>query len=294
MEYSEILNEYIEKSGLSLGEIAAKMQEEKGISIDRSYISMLKNNKTKNPASDEINRALAEVTGGDPERLVLAAFYKKAPKEAKPSLKFTEHYRQFKKFLMESDFLVEHFKEMDMENVNEETKEEAVDAFIDSLSQENFNEIWRSMLMVTLHKKPKEFKDIVKMISKEKLDEDKLYQLERKRLKNNLSTEDMAKALSISVGEYENLEALGGLLAARGENEPQVYHEALKYLDNLEQKNNRAEFNEFEEFINNPEHGIFFKDYLSAPEDRREEMRQIFKILMEKEKDRKPGDRQGE
>ncbi|OAB34164.1 helix-turn-helix domain-containing protein [Paenibacillus glacialis] len=51
---------------------------------------------------------------------------------------------------------------------------------------------------------------------------------------------------------------------------------------------------EFEAFINNPQHGIFFKDYLSAPEERREEMRQIFKILQEKEKGRKPGDRQGE
>lgn len=48
----------------------------------------------------------------------------------------------------------------------------------------------------------------------------------------------------------------------------------------------------FEAFINNPEHGIFFKDYLSAPEERREEMRIIFKALMEKEKGRKPGDRQ--
>lgn len=51
---------------------------------------------------------------------------------------------------------------------------------------------------------------------------------------------------------------------------------------------------EFEAFINNPQHGIFFKDYLSAPEERREEMRQIFKILQEKEKGRKPGDLQGE
>jgi transcriptional regulator with XRE-family HTH domain len=59
---------------------------------------------------------------------------------------------------------------------------------------------------------------------------------------------------------------------------------------NLETK----EQDEFEEFVNNPEHGIFFKDYLSAPEERREEMRQIFKILQEKEKGRKPGDRQGE
>ncbi|MCI1777706.1 MULTISPECIES: helix-turn-helix transcriptional regulator [Paenibacillus] len=51
---------------------------------------------------------------------------------------------------------------------------------------------------------------------------------------------------------------------------------------------------EFEAFINNPEHGIFFKDYLDAPEERREEMRIIFKALMEKERDRKPGQRQGE
>ncbi|MNK91438.1 HTH-type transcriptional regulator ImmR [compost metagenome] len=50
----------------------------------------------------------------------------------------------------------------------------------------------------------------------------------------------------------------------------------------------------FEAFINNPEHGIFFLDYLSAPEERKEEMRMIFKILQEKEKGRKPGDRQGE
>ncbi|AZS15320.1 helix-turn-helix domain-containing protein [Paenibacillus lutimineralis] len=51
---------------------------------------------------------------------------------------------------------------------------------------------------------------------------------------------------------------------------------------------------EFEAFINNPEYGIFFKDYLSAPEERREEMRKIWSILREKEKGRKPGQRQGE
>ncbi|MDN4069233.1 hypothetical protein QYF50_15380 [Paenibacillus vini] len=293
MEYGQLVDKYIKDSGLSLGDIAKRMQDEKGIKIDRSYISKLRNDP-KYPASDEINRALAEITGGDPERLVLAAFYQKAPKEAKPSLKFTEHYRQFKKFLLESEFLVDHFKELNIENVSEETKEEAVDAFIDSLSQDSFNEIWRGMLKVTLYENPKEFREIVKVISKEKLDEDKLYQLERMRVEHNLSIEDMAKALSVSNKEYEDIEALGGLLVAKGEQESEKYREALNYLNNLDQKNNTIEFNEFEEFMNNPEHGIFFKDYLSAPEERREEMRQIFKILMEKEKDRKPGDRQGE
>lgn len=48
----------------------------------------------------------------------------------------------------------------------------------------------------------------------------------------------------------------------------------------------------YEAFISNPEHGIFFKNYLSAPEEKREEMRIIFEALMEKERGRKPGDRQ--
>lgn len=51
---------------------------------------------------------------------------------------------------------------------------------------------------------------------------------------------------------------------------------------------------EFEAFINNPEYGIFFKDYLSAPEERRKEMWEIWRVLRESEKDRKPGQRQGE
>lgn len=48
----------------------------------------------------------------------------------------------------------------------------------------------------------------------------------------------------------------------------------------------------FEEFIRNPEHGVFFKDYLSAPEERKEEMRRFWEFIREKERGRKPGDRQ--
>lgn len=51
---------------------------------------------------------------------------------------------------------------------------------------------------------------------------------------------------------------------------------------------------EFYSFINNPEHGIFFRDYLSAPEERRKEMWEIWRVLRESEKGRKPGQRQGE
>lgn len=54
------------------------------------------------------------------------------------------------------------------------------------------------------------------------------------------------------------------------------------------------ELAEFEEFINNPSHGIFFKDYLSAPEERKRELLQFWRYIREAEKDRKPGDIQGE
>ncbi|MBB6674516.1 helix-turn-helix domain-containing protein [Cohnella nanjingensis] len=50
----------------------------------------------------------------------------------------------------------------------------------------------------------------------------------------------------------------------------------------------------FEAFISNPEHGLFFKDYLDAPEARKEEMLRFWEFLREKERGRKPSDRQGE
>ncbi|THF78031.1 helix-turn-helix domain-containing protein [Cohnella fermenti] len=55
-----------------------------------------------------------------------------------------------------------------------------------------------------------------------------------------------------------------------------------------------ALYAEFELFIRNPEHGVFFKDYLDAPEERKEEMRRFWEFIRDKERNRKPGDRQGE
>ena len=51
---------------------------------------------------------------------------------------------------------------------------------------------------------------------------------------------------------------------------------------------------EFERFISNPEHGVFFKDYLNAPDERKEEMLRFWEFIREKERGRKPEDRQGE
>jgi transcriptional regulator with XRE-family HTH domain len=84
MRYWELLSNYIDKSGLSLAEIVEKMQE-KEIKIDRSYISKLKNG-TKPPASVNVTRALADVTGGDPEELITAAYLDKAPDEIRSKI----------------------------------------------------------------------------------------------------------------------------------------------------------------------------------------------------------------
>jgi transcriptional regulator with XRE-family HTH domain len=77
MTYSELLTKYIEKSGLSLGEIALRLKS-KGVKVDRSYISKLKTG-ARDPASEEVNRALAEVIGGDVSELLLAGYIEKAP-----------------------------------------------------------------------------------------------------------------------------------------------------------------------------------------------------------------------
>lgn len=88
MKYHELLSQYIEKSGLSLGEISLKLSN-RGIDISRSYVSKLKTG-SKPPASDELNKALSEVTGGDPVKLIIAGYLEKAPDEFIESMKIVE------------------------------------------------------------------------------------------------------------------------------------------------------------------------------------------------------------
>ncbi|QWU15712.1 hypothetical protein SAMN04487895_12760 [Paenibacillus sophorae] len=284
MKYSELLTQYIEASGLSLSEIAKRMDEEKGIKIDRSYISMLKNDKTKNPASEEMNRALAEITGGDPERLVLAAYYEKAPVIVKNSLKDSEQYRQFKKFIVESDFILQHFKDTGIDNPTDEMKEEAVVAFIDSITHDDFIELWHAMLKLLLLKNPKEFREIAKLTYNKPINVEEVHKLEELRLRKGLSREDVATSLSIPVKEYEYLELLGGF-SFSSENSD-MYKKAIDYLESFEGGTNK-EAREFEAFMKNPEHGLFFKDYLEAPEERKKEMLTFWRFIKQVEEEEK-------
>ncbi|MCM3747421.1 hypothetical protein M3223_08645 [Paenibacillus pasadenensis] len=81
--YYELLKSYIKDSGLTLAEIADQLKKNHGYKVSKGYISLLQNAKTDNPATAELNRAIAEVTGGDVENLLTAALIEKAPVEIK-------------------------------------------------------------------------------------------------------------------------------------------------------------------------------------------------------------------
>lgn len=132
LRYSDLLNQYIEESGLTLGEIAKGIND-LGVKAERSYISMLKNNKTKNPASEEVNRALATVTGGDPDRLVFAAFIDKAPESMKKILEsindldtFLDEFMKKTKINLDENLVKAQLKAMGMSD------EELADLKIDT------------------------------------------------------------------------------------------------------------------------------------------------------------------
>lgn len=98
MSYYELLRKYIKESGLSLSEISVKL-EPHGYKVSKGYISQLQNGKTDNPATTELNRALAAVTGGDVEQLLTAALLEKAPEEIKEKIIKLNKLKELKKDL---------------------------------------------------------------------------------------------------------------------------------------------------------------------------------------------------
>jgi len=84
MHYAELLKDYIKKSGYTLDEISEKLQD-KGLTATKQYLSRLQNGKNP-PASEELNKALAEVTGGSPDTLIMIGYLEKAPEPVKTLL----------------------------------------------------------------------------------------------------------------------------------------------------------------------------------------------------------------
>ncbi|MEK4106917.1 helix-turn-helix transcriptional regulator [Paenibacillus sp. FSL R10-2791] len=129
------------------------------------------------------------------------------------------------------------------------------------------------------------------------------------RLKNDLSLRDLEKKAKVSYSFISAIEndryqasrdkiiALADALEGANKDELLLLAGFAPENESVSKKiaeNSAIEQAEFEAFITNPEHGIFFKDYLSSPEERKKELMQFWKFIKEAEKDRKPGDRQGE
>jgi len=84
MSYAKLLQGYIRQSGKTLDQIAAECGE-RGISIHPTYISKLRLGHRPPPSAD-ITRALAEVVGGDAERLLAEAGAARISGEQKETL----------------------------------------------------------------------------------------------------------------------------------------------------------------------------------------------------------------
>lgn len=80
MPYTQLLNEMISKSGLTVKEISERCTQS-GAKVTPAYISTLKNDKNDRVPSDELSRAIAKACGADENLLVIQAYLDKAPKE---------------------------------------------------------------------------------------------------------------------------------------------------------------------------------------------------------------------
>jgi transcriptional regulator with XRE-family HTH domain len=110
MDYASLLRDYITKSGLSLSQIASELNK-KGFSTDKGYISKLQNAKNP-PAGEPMNKALAEITGGDPDRLLWYAYVEKAPEDIKGLLSS----------IKDVDKLYDHVIDLYVESLTEDGK----------------------------------------------------------------------------------------------------------------------------------------------------------------------------
>ncbi|OPH61796.1 hypothetical protein BC351_00720 [Paenibacillus ferrarius] len=79
MKYTDLLKEAIEKSSFSLGQLAEILNEQ-GLSVDKSYLSKLQNGKVP-PANEITNKALAKLLNINEDKLIISAFFEKAPIE---------------------------------------------------------------------------------------------------------------------------------------------------------------------------------------------------------------------
>ncbi|WP_194270758.1 LexA family transcriptional regulator [Fictibacillus phosphorivorans] len=84
MRYHDFLNTLIKNSGLSLTKIAELLRD-RGYSVDKAYLSKLKNGKLP-PAKEDFNEAIADILNGDTAKLISYGYLENAPEEFKELL----------------------------------------------------------------------------------------------------------------------------------------------------------------------------------------------------------------
>ncbi|MMZ46264.1 Helix-turn-helix domain protein [compost metagenome] len=107
MKYSDLLKGYIKNSRLTLEEICKQLEQE-GLSMSREHLSRLQNGKTP-PTSDELNRALAKITGGNAEELIMASFIEKAPPEVKKLLEEGSKQREASQLIRKLNDYIDYY-----------------------------------------------------------------------------------------------------------------------------------------------------------------------------------------
>jgi SOS-response transcriptional repressor LexA len=90
MDYFDYLSNMIDKSGLTLKELSDKCGD-LGVKVAPSYISKLQT-RSQNPASDDINKAIAQVCNADVENLLYESYIAKAPEMIKDLQKGTSKW----------------------------------------------------------------------------------------------------------------------------------------------------------------------------------------------------------
>lgn len=117
--------------------------------------------------------------------------------------------------------------------------------------------------------------------------------LRQLRKSNHLTQKEIATFLGISESAYGYYE--------QGRNEPSIetlkkladkYNVSFSYISGESDDPNASSI--FPEYLNDPEISIFFKDYLSAPQEKQEELRRFWEFIKNQEKNRMPGDKQGD
>lgn len=139
MQYRTLLKKYIDRSGLSLREISRRCKA-RNTPVSQAYISKLLNGDTTLIPSEEISRALAEITGGDPDKLVMTAYIEKAPESVRDAL-----YK--------------------IDNIDS-----IIDEFLRVLVSTTSDDEWKQVVEIPEHIEANKFIDIIKDTSKLSID----------------------------------------------------------------------------------------------------------------------------